>query len=48
MERAVNIAIGITDIEFYQKQGPIYLKTPLVTIENVDEWIEIVSAIMPD
>jgi ribose transport system substrate-binding protein len=48
MERAINLARGTTDMEFYQLQGPIYLSTPVVTIDNVDEWIERVSAIMPN
>jgi hypothetical protein len=27
--------------------GPLFIKTPVVTKENVDKWIEKVSAIMP-
>jgi ribose transport system substrate-binding protein len=47
MERAVYLARGEQTIAFYQSQGPIFLKTPVVTKENVDEWIAKVSAIMP-
>ncbi len=48
MERAIRLARGETDMQYYQLQGPIYIKTPLVTKENVDEWIERVSAMMPE
>lgn len=48
MERAIRLARGETDMQYYQLQGPIYIKTPIVTKENVDEWIERVSAIMPE
>lgn len=47
MERAIYLARGEKTIDFYQSQGPIFLKTPVVTKENVDEWITKVSAIMP-
>lgn len=48
MERAIRLARGETDMQYYQLQGPIYIKTPIVTKENVDEWIERVSDIMPE
>ncbi|MCL4385178.1 MAG: sugar ABC transporter substrate-binding protein [Actinobacteria bacterium] len=47
MERAINLARGEKTIDYYQSQGPIYIKTPVVTKENVDEWIKKVSEIMP-
>jgi len=47
MERAVKLARGEATIEEYQAIGPLYIQTPVVTIENVDEWIAKVSAIMP-
>ncbi len=47
MERAVYLARGEKTIEYYQSQGPIYIKTPVVTKENVDEWIAKVSELMP-
>ena len=45
MERAINLARGEKTIDYYQSQGPIYIKTPVVTKENVDEWIKKVSEI---
>jgi len=48
MERAVRLARGEATIEHYQLIGPLYIQTPVVSMENVDEWIERVSAIMPE
>jgi ribose transport system substrate-binding protein len=48
MERAIRLARDEKNIEFYQNQGHLYIKTPVVTKENVDEWIEKVSEIMPE
>jgi len=47
MERAVNLARGLHTLDFYQSMGPLFIKTPVVTKENVDKWIEKVSEIMP-
>jgi len=47
MERAVKLARGEATINEYQEIGPLYIETPVVTMENVDEWIAKVSAIMP-
>ena len=47
MERAIKIARGEATIEEYQEIGALYIQTPVVIMENVDEWIEKVSAIMP-
>jgi hypothetical protein len=47
MERAIRLAWGEATIEHYQDMGPLYIQTPVVSIENVDEWIKKVSAIMP-
>ena len=47
MERAVRLVRGEATIEHYQDIGPLYIQTPVVSMENVDEWIKKVSAIMP-
>ena len=47
MDRAVKLARGEQSIEFYQDLGPVFVETPVVTEENVDEWIERLSEMMP-
>jgi len=47
MERAIKLARGEKTIKDYQEIGPLYIKTPVVTKDNVDEWIDKISKLMP-
>jgi ribose transport system substrate-binding protein len=46
MERAVKLARGEASVDDYKE--PLFIETPVVNIDNADEWIEKVSTYMPE
>ncbi len=48
MERAVKVARGEEDLQKYVDEGIILIETPVVTIDNAQEWYDKYSQYMPD
>ncbi len=48
MERAVKVARGEADLEDYVEEGIVLIETPVVTIENAQEWYDKYSQYMPE
>ena len=46
MERAIKIARGEASVDDYTEH--VFIETPVVSLDNADEWIEKVSKYMPE
>ena len=47
MERAVKVVRGEADIKTYVDEGIIRMETPVITIDNAQEWYDKYAQYMP-